>query len=292
MKVISVLFIIIILNCATSNAKTLFVESFEDSNLQMRGWYDGTMPVTIVGGGYRGKCLSWKWNPGSAKPITCGTMRKTFKASDELYIRFFLKFSRTWKGSQKSCGHLVMIFSDLDEEYANPNWSYLNTYFEVITDNESPYTIRPVFQIQDSRRINITDCSQGYFPCDLTRVTEKRSVSDCNGTKGDVATNRGNCYFNGTNWINERRLVARRSTIDREVWIKVEAYFKMNTIGGGKGSANGIMSLWINDLPVLFTNNIFYRTNEDASKKWAQFVLAPYVGDGALSEQIMWIDEL
>ena len=292
MSRISALLIIIILNYATSHAKTLFVESFENNDFTKRGWYDVATPGTIVSDGYSGNCLYWKWSPGQSKPITGGIMRKAFNASDELFIKFYIKFSRTWKGSQKTCGHLVMIFSNLDSEYANPNWSYLNTYFEVISDNESPHTIRPVFQIQDNRRINISDCSQGFPPCDLTGVTENRSVSGCNGTLGDLATNGGRCYFDGNKWLNERRWISSDSRINREDWVKIEAYFKMNTSRGGRGQANGIMDLWINDLPILAKRNILYRTHQDADKKWAQFVLSPYIGDGAETEQMVWIDEL
>ena len=219
-------------------------------------------------------------------------MRKALDASDELFIKFYIKFSQTWKGSKKRCGHLVMIFSDLDSQYANPNWSYLNTYFEVISDDESPHALRPVFQIQDSQRINVCDYSLGYSPCDLTGVTEERSVSGCNGTIGDPGTNKSKCYFDGKNWINERRWIPNGGRINREDWVKIESYFKMNTSRGKKGQANGIMALWINNLPVLAKNNVLFRTHHDSDKKWAHFVLSPYIGDGAQNEQMVWIDEL
>ena len=292
MSRISLLVIILILNHATSHAKILLVESFEDNDFAKRGWYDVATPGTTVSGGYSGNCLYWKWAPGQSKPLTGGIMRKAFNASDELFIKFYIKFSRTWKGSKKKCGHLVMIFSDLDSQYANPNWSYLNTYLEVISDDVSPHALRPVFQIQDSRRINVWDCSRGYHPCDLTREAEDRSVSGCNGTIGDSGTNGGKCYFDGKNWINERRWIPNGGRINREDWVKIESYFKMNTSRGKKGQANGIMALWINNLPVLAKNNVLFRTHHDSDKKWAHFVLSPYIGDGAQNEQMVWIDEL
>jgi hypothetical protein len=292
MKLALALFILIELYCGTSDAETLFVESFEDSRLHLRGWYDDVRSATIDRGGYRGNCLAWKWNPGDTTPTTAGIMRKVFKASDELYIKFYVKFGSSWRGSRESCGHLVMIFCNLDSEYANPNWSYLNTYFEFVSDNQSPYKIRPVFQIQDSRRINVSACEQGRPPCDLTRITENRSVSGCNGTVGDPAPHGGRCYFDGKNWLNERRWVLGNTHVDKEAWIKIEAYLKMNTASRGKGQANGDIAMWVNDLPVLNMHNVLFRTNRDADKKWAQLALAPYIGDGAQSQQMIWIDEL
>jgi len=66
----------------------------------------------------------------------------------------------------------------------------------------------------------------------------------------------------------------------------------MNTISANVGQADGIMQMWIDGVNVTNYTNMVYRTNQDATKKWAQFVLAPYIGDGSPITQTMWVDEL
>jgi hypothetical protein len=82
------------------------------------------------------------------------------------------------------------------------------------------------------------------------------------------------------------------SSIPKNEWVHMETYLKMNTISENMGQADGIMKVWIDGVNVIKHTNIVYRTNQDATKKWAQFVLGPWIGNGSPIAQIMWIDEL
>ena len=91
---------------------------------------------------------------------------------------------------------------------------------------------------------------------------------------------------------SERMWNMSPASIPKNDWVHVEVYLRMNSIGDGKGVADGIMQTWINGTQVLDKSNILYRTAQDATKKWSQFILAPYIGDGAPIAQTMWMDEL
>jgi hypothetical protein len=66
----------------------------------------------------------------------------------------------------------------------------------------------------------------------------------------------------------------------------------MNTISSGKANADGIINMWIDENPVIERTQIVYRTGQQPTKKWAQIVLAPYIGAGSPKAQSMWWDEL
>ena len=48
----------------------------------------------------------------------------------------------------------------------------------------------------------------------------------------------------------------------------------------------------INGVTVAEKYDMLYRTNQDSTKKWAQFVLSPWIGDGSPVAQNMYLDEL
>lgn len=274
-------------NTSSTPSSILFKESFEDSNFAQRGWYDNTNHGTIISGGQTGNGLQWTWAQGGTKPFNGAAMRKLFPATDSLYVSFYTKFQSGWEGSQKAYHpHLITIPSDLDSIYAPLANNYLDTYIEFIADVGSPYAIRPQLGIQDSLRVNT---SLGTPPNNLTATTENRSVAYCNSP--EISGALGTCYNSG-GWYSANTWLASSASVSTNAWHHVEVYFKMNTISGGKGQANGIMTKWIDGVKVIDHSNIVYRTNQDATKKWAQFVLSPYIGDGSPIAQTMWIDEL
>jgi hypothetical protein len=101
----------------------------------------------------------------------------------------------------------------------------------------------------------------------------------------------GVCYNDGS-WYSSNVWEALTGSVPTDKWVHVETYFKMNTISGNIGQADGVMKVWIDGVNVMDYTNIVYRTNQDATKKWSQFVFAPYIGDGSPIAQTMWIDEL
>ncbi|MSN27163.1 MAG: hypothetical protein GJV46_14990 [Geobacter sp.] len=266
---------------------TLFKESFEDSNFSSRGWYDNTSHGTIVTGGQSGNCLQWAWAKGATSATNGASMRMKFAPTDSLYLSFYVKFQTGWRGSQQTYHpHMLYFLSNLDSDYSALANNYLDTYIEFLSDVGSPYAIRPQIAIQDNLRVN---SSLGTPPNNLTATTENRSVASCNTPTSSGAT--GTCYNSG-GWYSANTWLASNASVSTNDWHRVEVYFKMNTISGGKGQSDGIMQQWIDGVKVMDNSDVLYRTNQDATKKWAQFVLAPFMGDGAPIAETMWIDEL
>jgi len=271
----------------SSTGVILFQESFGDNSFASRNWYDNTAHGTVVSGGQSGNCLQWAWSQGGTTATNGGSMRMKFTATDSLYVSFYVKFQSGWRGSQKSYHpHMILIPSNLDSEYTPLANNYLNTYIEFVSDVGSPYTIRPLIAIQDEKRVNT---SNGTPPNNLTAITENRSVAYCNTPVSSGAS--GTCYADNP-YYSANTWKASSASVSTNVWHHVEVYFKMNTISGGKGLSNGIMQKWVDGTLVLNKSDVLYRTNQDATKKWAQFVFAPYIGDGSPIAQSMWIDEL
>ena len=76
------------------------------------------------------------------------------------------------------------------------------------------------------------------------------------------------------------------------VWHKIEAFFKMNTISGSVGQPDGIIRHWLDGVLQIEHTDVIMRTNENATMQWEQLILAPYIGDGSPITQTMWVDEL
>jgi hypothetical protein len=75
-------------------------------------------------------------------------------------------------------------------------------------------------------------------------------------------------------------------------WHHVEAYFRMNTIQSNKGIADGILQYWLDEQLIIGHSNVLFRTNQNATMKWNQFMMAFYIGDGSPVDQYLWIDDL
>ncbi len=269
----------------------LLSESFEDQSFSARGWYDNTTHGTIAGNGQSGNCLQWSWLEDATTPTNGGAMRYDIEDVAELFVRFYIKFDTTWRGSQVSYHpHMIYILSNLDDAFSGLADNYLDTYIEFVSDVGSPFEIRPMIINQDSMRVNE---SLGTPPVDLTETTEERSATYCNGLKSGADTPWLEvCYETGGEWRSSNNYKNEATDVPKNEWVKVETYFKMNTISGSVGQADGIMHQWVNDVQTFNNNAIVYRTNQDATKKWGQFIFAPYIGPGSPIAQIMWIDQL
>ena len=269
---------------AAGGGQPLLSESFQDLNWASRSWYDNTSHgVLATSGCYSGSCLEWDWAKGGVTPTNGGTIRKTFTATDSVYVRFYVKTSVNWQGSGLAYDpHMIQLLSDQDSTYQGPAYAFLDTMFEM---NGNPAS--PVFGIQDSRLIN---SSLGNPPIDLTTVTEKRAVGGCNGNFGDAGSG-ANCYTDGTSWYNGR-MWKDTTTLTNNVWHELEYYIQMNTISNNVAQANGILQLWVDGRQTISKNNVVYRTSQQPTKKWNQLLLGPYMGSGSPIAQTLWIDEL
>ena len=74
----------------------LFSESFDDSDLAKRGWYDGSQ-FRIVGGALAGKgCIEYEWADRDTKVSGSSPVRRLFEPTDQVAIRFYLTLSKGW----------------------------------------------------------------------------------------------------------------------------------------------------------------------------------------------------
>jgi len=266
--------------------ETYFIESFDNNQFADRDWYDNTNHGTIVSGGYSGNCLQWTWTQGEAQPVNGGSMRHLFPETDSLYVSFYVKFQTGWRGSQQTYHpHMITIPSNIDVDYTPLANNFLNTYIEYNTDLRAPYTTYPVIAIQDQQRVNTTS---GSLPLDLSATTENRSVTYCNQPAPAGATGicyPDNPYYSANSWRSNIPILTND-------WRRVEVYLKMNTIDDGVGQRDGVMREWIDGELVLNHLDVQYRTGQDATKMWSQFVLSPWIGDGAPITETMWLDEI
>lgn len=284
--------ILFFLLSSVGRAEILFSESFENNNFSSRGWYDGNPTANgIVSGGQSGNCLKWAWAQNSVTPSDFTRSRRLFTATDSLSVSFYVKFESNWRGSQVDYHpHIINILSNLDGDWDGPSWSYLDTYIEFMSGIGAPYNINPQIALQDGKRINVAACP-GNPPCDATN-TENRAIGGCNGcAAGSACGNISDCYRCASGWCNGR-IWKPSNILGKDQWVKVETYFKMNTVSQNVGQANGVLKMWINGMQIMNYSNLIYRTNQDATKKFRQFIFGPWIEVGAPIAQTMWLDEL
>ena len=260
-----------------------FEESFEDSDLSNRGWYDNTIPVlssteSIPGSSYS---VEFRFPTDSTTPISGGSMRRKFTESETVYIRYHVKYSDNWEGSNRSYHpHEFMFLTNQDTDWTGPAYSHLTAYVE-------QNALRPLLSIQDGRNIDLDNINE-----DLVGITEKRSVAGCNGTsnKGYASLScypvGSEMYWNGIIWL------ADTAYINPGMWHKVEAYFQLNSISDGKGVADGVLKYWLDDELIISRSDVMFRTGVHPDMKFNQLVIAPWIGDGSPVDQTFWIDNL
>jgi hypothetical protein len=130
------------------------------------------------------------------------------------------------------------------------------------------------------------------LPNNLVNTTEARSVSGCNGLMEANFQNECFTFSTTSGWYNAKSLFGPTLETWRGVWNHIEAYLQMNAIVGGKAVANGVMQYWFNGQLMIDRHDVVFRTGAHATLQFAQFGIAPYIGDGSPVAQTMWVDNL
>jgi hypothetical protein len=277
----------------------LLTESFDDANLGSRGWYDGAVAtlddVDPVAGASSYRC---SYAVGATGCTGGHPARVPIPETQSVYLKFHIKFSDNWVGSERPYHpHMMHFVTNKDGQYVGPANSHLTTYVEVVGG-------RPLLAQQDSRNVD-ADCilrnDDTFVGCDgdfsTYAFTEQRSAASCNGLVGDVA--RRDCYF-GSYWYSSRAWSAPSATFVDQAgpqykgdWHLVEAYFELNSIDGdGIGVPNGKLR-WVQDGDVIISSdNVLFRTGAHPDMVFNQFLITPYIGDGSPVAQSFWLDEL
>ena len=273
----------------TSGGTVLFTEDFEDASVSGRGWYDNTAPAVSSAEHHGGAgALQMAFAAGGTKPVKGGALRHKFTPTDRVFLRYWVKYSPNWIGSGVNYHpHEFHFITDLDGDYVGPSATHLTTYVEHNYQNGGI----PRLALQDALNIDTTKVN-----VDLTSLTEQRAAAGCNGNGDGFTTN---CYFSGGQWFNEKGWKAAQPAFTttpgpgyKNAWHKVEAYFQLNTIQGGKGQNDGIAQYWFDDQLLIDHQNVLFRTGSNPTMQFNQFLIAPWIGVGSPVAQTMWVDDV
>lgn len=283
---------------ATATAATaptlLFQESFDNTSVGARGWYD------LPGGGIAsidstqhisGSAASLLLNfaQGGVTPSPAAAARHLFTPSDAVYVRYWIKHSANWVGSGKTYHpHLFSFLTNADGAYVGPAYTHLAVYVEENYQNGDV----AVLAAQDAADIDTTKINQ-----DLTSVTENRAVAGCNGiSDGTVDIScyaSGGLWYNGKTWKSAQAvLLPTAGPAYQGDWHEVEVYYKLNSIVNGIGQLDGIAQYWVDGQLVIDRRNVLFRTGAHPTMQFNQFFMGPYIGDGSPVAQQVWVDDL
>jgi hypothetical protein len=234
----------------------LFEESFDDQDLQERGWYDGTAS-RISEDSYRGNgCIEYEWIRDHQPVMGSSPHRHLFEPLEGVYIRFYLRLSKGWQWSGRNYHpHLTHFLTTENDEYHGPAASHLTLYIEPVAGK---------------LRLAATDIQNKDMPHGLTQGPMRGG-------------------YNGMFYDSEEDLF-----IDDE-WHCIEAYFQLNTLDkvNNRPNADGIVRGWFDGKKVIDHRDVILRSTDFPDMKFNQFLMAPYFGPGLLNNaQKLWIDEL
>ena len=236
-------------------AGELFRESFDDALLDQRGWYDGK-EVRIVPNGRSGSCIEYEWTEASNTVTGSSPKRQLFEATDEVFIRYYLKLSKGWGWSGRSYHpHLTHFMTTENTKWHGPAASHLTLYIE---------------PVNGKLRLAAQDIQNKDAPHGLTQ--------------GPL---RGG--YNGQLFDSEDELF-----ID-DAWHCIDAQFRLNTLDlkTDKPNADGIVRGWFDGQLVIEHTDVILRSTDFPNMKFNQFLMAPYFGPGLLPHaQKLWIDEI
>jgi len=262
--------------------RTIYLnEGFDDTNYVSRGWYDYSAPVIDTNTKYSGSgSLRHDFPVGSNGPT--GVIRRhAITASDSVYVRYFIRFGSGWQGFGTNSPHMAyLLTTGNNDAYSGLAWTKTLGYIEVNGSTSNVHV--PTLKLQDSENINTGFINQN------TCSTESRAVNGCNGNCDGHSSD---CYQSGGYWYNGRAFTASTSQVVDTNWHKVEAYFKMNTISGGVGQANGQLKMWWDGVLVVNHEDLIIRTAQNSTMQWNQIIIAPW-GAASPIAQTFWIDDL
>ena len=271
---------------AGSAPEVLFEEDFEDTDWAGRGWYDGPQIELSAEEKFQGRssCV-WHWKSRGAVLPTGKGGRVRIAPTESVTLSYYIRHSENWEWTGRGYHpHEFLFMTTGDSETTGPAYTYLTLYVEAIDG-------KPTLGIQDSKNIDESQIGQ-----DLVGKTEQRAVAGGNGDSdgyGGGYYKSGESYRNGKHWQPEEIYFSDQpGPRYKGAWHHVKAYFKLNSIVGGKGIDDGVLQYWQDGELIMDCHDVVFRTGRHAEMKINQFLMLPYIGPGAAGEQKVWIDDL
>jgi len=235
----------------------LFSESFDDSQLLKRGFYDGRNFVIDDKRPFKGKgCIEFHWKERGTTPAYSSGVRHLFEPTETVYLRCYIRLSENWGWSGRSYHpHLIQFLTTENDKYAGPAATHLTVYVE---------------PVNGKLRLAAQDIQNKDAPHGLTQGPLKGG-------------------YNGQFYDSQEKL------FDNADWHCVEALFQLNTLDlkAGKPNADGVIRGWFDGKLVIEDTDVVLRSVDFPNMKFNQFLLLPYFGPRLLPhEQTLWIDEL
>lgn len=266
----------------------LFEEKFNDADFRLRGWYGNTnlkLSYTEHILGNKGSA-ELQYNQGSKIPFSGSAIRKKFKETESVYVKYHVKYSSNWVGSGKDYHpHEFMLMTNKDGDWSGPAYTHLTVYIE---QNGGV----PSIAIQDGKNVDGNRLGEN-----LTTITEKRSVAGCNGDSdgygSGICYRVGSSFWNGKQWKGKKIYFAdREGPYYKNDWHLIEAYIKLNKIVNGKAVRNGMIRYWYDGKLIMDYKDVILRTGQHEDMRFNQFIIGPWIGDGSPITQTFWIDDL
>jgi hypothetical protein len=265
----------------------LLKETFDDSDLTAKGWYDDVNPVLSKTEHISGSISSLEYTflKGDSVPSGGKVIRHLFTETDSVYLSFWVKYSKSWQGDAQHGGESAITFlTNKDSQFGGPWYNSLSVHVQQDSG-------KPVVYLTDPK--NIDEANIGN---DLTVITESRSVAGCNGDSDGYGP--GECYPGGTCHSNYKPFGKRIKYFQdtpgkyyKNGWHFIELYLRLNTISNNKGIADGIIKYWYDGGLVMQLTHVMFRTAKNPDMKLNQIIMAPYIGVSPV-DQTVWIDEL
>jgi len=245
-------------SAADENIRGLFFsESYEDTDLHSRGWYDGSKFKITEKDTYAGKgCIEYRWQDGGTSPVSSSGSRHLIEPTEVVYLRFYIRLSEGFGWSGRSYHpHMMHFLTTENSAYHGPAASHLTVYIE---------------PVNGKLRLAATDIQNKDAPHGLTQGPLKGG-------------------YNGKFYDSKEVL------FDDAKWHCVEAMFKLNTLDmkNDKPNRDGQVRGWFDGKLVIDHDDVIFRTTDFPKMKFNQFLVTPYFGPGLLPHaQTLWIDEL
>jgi len=235
----------------------LFKESFNDSELLSRKWYDGSLFLIDKGHPIEGVgCLEYRWKEKTTTPASSTGIRHLFEPTDVVFSRCYVRLSPGWGWTGRAFHpHLMHFMTTENGPYHGPAASHLTVYIE-------PWN--------GKLRLATQDIQNKDQPHGLTQGPLKGG-------------------YNG------RLFDSKSQLFNDDQWHCVEAQFQLNSIdvAADKPNPDGIVKGWFDGELVIDQTDVVLRSMDFPNMKFNQYLLTPYFGPGLLPQaQALWIDDL